>query len=178
MGLFSKKEKTPDYDAIDCEAKKKRMREIFDKTVEKGNEYEILYCYMTTSKFEHGFVFDTNTTSFFYYIVGYRMSDFDLILIQIDSELKEHSEAYHVDMDKIENVSYDPKYHQLCFKYQKGCREYGELLKIGGTNKKTIYGPKNIYQPEEIEKFLDFAEAFRNKLEQKGCKLEKWKRQK
>lgn len=44
MGLFSKKPQVPDYDAVDCEAKKKRMREIFNEAVENGNEYEILYC--------------------------------------------------------------------------------------------------------------------------------------
>ena len=131
---------------------------------------------MTSSKFERGFVFDTNTTSYFYYIVGYRKSDFDVVLIQIDNELKEHTEAYHIDMSKIVNVSYNPKYYQLCFVYEKGSRDYGEILNIEGTDRKTLYGPKNIYQPEEREKFLDFAEAFRSNLEQKGYKLEKWKR--
>lgn len=176
MGLFSKKPQVPDYDAADCEAKKKRMREIFNEAVENGNEYEILYCSMTSSKFEQGFFINTNTTSFFYYIAGYRQSDFSLVLVQIDSELKEHSEAIYIDMDKMANVSYNPKYSQLCFQYQKGYGAYGELLDIGGTSRKTMYGPKNIYQPEEIEKFLNFAEAFRDKLAQKGCKLEKWKR--
>lgn len=28
MGLFSKKPKEPEYDAVDCERKKKRMREV------------------------------------------------------------------------------------------------------------------------------------------------------
>lgn len=176
MGLFSKKPKEPEYDAVDCEAKKKRMREIFNETVEDGESYEILYAYMTTSKFEHGFIFDINTTSFYYYIVGHRKSDFGLVLVQVDSELKEHSEAYHVEMDKVVNVSYNPKYYQLCFQYEKNYGSYGELLKIEGTSAKTMYGPKNIYQLEEREKILDFAEAFRAKLEQKGCKLEKWKR--
>lgn len=58
----------------------------------------------------------------------------------------------------------------------KGSADFGELLNIGGTSSKTLYGPKNIYQPDEIEKFLDFAEAFRVKLEQRGYKLDKWKR--
>ncbi len=74
------------------------------------------------------------------------------------------------------NVSYDPKIYQLCFRYEKNHDNYGELLKIKGTSSKTLYGPKNIYQPEEIEKFLDFAEDFRATLEEKGYKLEKWKR--
>lgn len=131
---------------------------------------------MTSSKFERGFVFDTNTTSFYYYIVGYRKKDFDVVLIQVDSNLGDYSDAYHVEMDKVVNVSYDPKIYQLCFRYEKNHDDYGELLKIKGTSSKTLYGPKNIYQPEEIEKFLDFAEDFRATLEEKGYKLDKWKR--
>jgi len=176
MGLFSKKTKTVEYDAKDCEIKKKRMREIFNETVCDGDTYEILYAFMSTSKYEQGFVFDTNTITFFFYIVGYRKSDFNLVLVQIDSQLKEHSDAIYIDMDNVNNVSYDPKIHQLCFEYKKGSDSFGELLKIGGTTAKTLYGPKNIYQPDEIEKMLDFAEAFRVTLEEKGYKLDKWKR--
>ena len=84
MGLFSKKPQVPDYDQNDCEAKKKRMREIFNGAVEDGDSYEILYGYMSQSKFESGWIFDTNTTSFYFYIIGYRRSDFDIVLIQID----------------------------------------------------------------------------------------------
>lgn len=180
MGLFSKKKKEllPEYDKEDCELKKKRMREIFNKTVENGDSYDILYAYMTSSKFEHGFVFDTNTTSFYYYIVGYRKSDFNVVLIQVDSNLGDYSEACPIDMSKVVNVSYNSKYQQLCFIYEKGSREYGELLNISGTDSKTLYGPKNIYQVEEREKFLDFAEDFRTHLQEKGYKLEKWKREK
>lgn len=176
MGLFSKKPKEPVYDAADCEVKKKRMREVFNEAVKDGDTYEILYASMSSSKFERGFVFDTNTTTFFFYIAGFRQSDFSLVLVQIDAGLQEHAEPFYVNMDNVADVYYDPKIHELCFRYKKGTGDYGELLHIGGTSSKTLYGPKNIYQPEEIEKFLDFAEAFRAKLEQKGCKLDKWKR--
>ncbi|MCI8846581.1 MAG: hypothetical protein HFI04_09480 [Lachnospiraceae bacterium] len=176
MGLFSKKPQVPDYDQNDCEAKKKRMREIFNGAVEDGDSYEILYGYMSQSKFESGWIFDTNTTSFYFYIIGYRRSDFDIVLIQIDQELNEYTEACHIEMGKVANVSYNPKYHQLCLKYEKGYGEYGELLNLGDTSRKTMYGPKNIQQTEERERFLDFAEAFRGTLEQKGFKLDKWKR--
>ena len=46
MGLFSKKTKAVEYDANDCEIKKKRMREIFNETVNDGDTYEILYAFM------------------------------------------------------------------------------------------------------------------------------------
>ena len=176
MGLFTKKPKKPEYDAADCEVKKKRLREIFNEAVKDGDTYEVMYAYMSTTKFERGFVIDTNTTSFFYYIVGYRKSDFNLVLVQIDAKLEQHSDAIYINMDNVCDVSYNTKIHQLCFKYKKGTGSYGELLQIGGTNAKTLYGPKNIYQPEEIEKMLDFVEVFRATLEEKGYKLDKWKR--
>ena len=112
----------------------------------------------------------------FYYIVGFRQGDFSLVLVQIDAALQEHSDPFYVDMDNVGNVSYDPKIHQLCFEYKKCSEDFAELLNIGGTSSKTLYGPKNIHQPDEIEKILNFAEAFRAKLEQKGYKLDKWKR--
>lgn len=176
MGLFSKKPKEPDYDKEDCELKKKRIREIFNEVIEDGDSYEVLYAYMNSSKFEHGLIFDTNTTTFYYYIIGYRKSDSDIVLIQVDNELKEHTEAFHVDMESVVNVSYDPKITKACLQYKKGYGSYGELLDIGDTSRKTLYGPKNINQPEEREKFLDFLEEVRTGLEQKGYKLDKWKR--
>lgn len=176
MGLFSKKPKGPEYDAADCTVKKQKMREIFNEAVKDGDTYEILYAYMSASKFESGFVYDTSTTTFSYYIAGFRQNDFSLVLVQTDAALQNHSEPFYVNMDNISNVSYDPKIHQLCFQYKKGSGDYGELLNIGGTSSKTLYGPKNIHQPDEMERFLDFAEAFRTNLQQKGYKPDKWKR--
>jgi len=176
MGLFSRKPKAPEYDPADCEAKKKRLREIFNETLEDGDSYEILYASMSSSKFERGFVFNTNTTTFYFYILGYRRSDFSVVLIQVDSALENHTEALTIDMDSVVNVSYNPKVSQACLKYRKDYGSFGELLNIGGSSSKTLYGPKNIHQPEEREKFLDFLEAFRAQLEQKGYKLDKWTR--
>lgn len=48
------------------------MRELFNEAVADGDTYEILHATETSSKFEKGFVFNTNTTTFYYYILGYR----------------------------------------------------------------------------------------------------------
>jgi len=176
MGLFSKKPKEPVYDPADCEAKKKRLREIFHEAVEDGDSYEVLYASMSSSKFEQGFFIDTNTTTFYFYVVGYRRSDFQVVLVQVDSTLENHSEAIYIDMDSVVNVSYNPKVSQACLKYRKDYGSYGELLNIGGSSSKTVYGPKNIHQPEERDQFLDFLETFRATLQQKGYKLDKWTR--
>ena len=176
MGLFSKKPKELEYDAEECSRKKARMREMFNEAVPDGGSYELIHATQTSTKFEQGFIFDTNTTTFCFYVMGYRRSDFRIVLIQVDSALEHHSEAVFLDMDSIVNVSYDPKIRKACLEYRKDYGRFGELLDIGGTSSKTMYGPKNIHQPEEKERFLDFLEAFRARLEQKGYKLDKWKR--
>ena len=66
---------------------------------------------------------------FFCYIVGFRQSDFSLVLVQTDADLQEHSDPFYVDMDNIGNVSYEPKVHQLCFKYKKGSDDFGEAFR-------------------------------------------------
>ncbi len=176
MGLFCKKEKEIEYDKEDCVKKKKLLRELFDEKVRQGDTYDILYAYMTSSKYEEGFFINTNTTSFYYYIVGYRKKDGSIVLVQVDSELVNNSEAYFIDMENVVDITYNKKYEQVCLQYKKGYDSYGEILNIEGTDAKTLYGPKNIYQKEEKEKFLDFLEAVREDLIKKGYKVSKWKR--
>lgn len=176
MGAFSKKQKEPEYDAEKCAAKKKRMREMFNEAVEDGDDYEILYATQTSSKFERGFVFDTTTTSFYHYILGYRADFGKVVMVQIDRELTQHSEAVFIDMYSVEGVHYNPKYSQACLKYKKGYGDYGEILNIGDTGSKTMYGISDMVQKEEREKFLDFLEDERSRLINEGYKQEKWKR--
>ena len=47
---------------------------------------------------------------------------------------------------------------------------------MSDTGSKTVAGITNTVQPEEREKFLDFLEELRSRLEQQGHKQEKWKR--
>ncbi|MDE5803041.1 MAG: hypothetical protein K2I22_09030 [Lachnospiraceae bacterium] len=178
MGLFSRKPKELVYDAAECQSKKARMREMFNEAVEEGDSYEILRATETSSKFEHGFVFDTNTTTYYYYILGYRKSDGKVVMVQIDRELKQHSDAFFVDMDAVVGVNYYPKLKQACLIYKKGYGSYGEILNIYDTGSKTAsgIGITNIVQEQEREGFLDFLEGVRSRLEQAGHKQEKWKR--
>ena len=53
---------------------------------------------------------------------------------------------------------------------------YGEQFNISDTGSKTMAGITNTVQAEEREKFLDFLEELRGRLEQQGYKQEKWKR--
>lgn len=176
MGLFSKKPKELVYDAAECQSKKARMREMFNEAVADGDSYEILRATETSSKFERGFVFDTNTTTYYFYILGYRKSDGKVVMVQIDRELKQHSDAFAIDMNAVVGVHYYPKLQQACLIYKKGYGSYGEILNIYDTGSKTVSGIANIVQKEEREAFLDFLEGVRSRLEQAGHKQEKWKR--
>ncbi len=177
MGLFSKKPKELVYDAAQCRMKKERMREMFNEAVEDGDSYEILHVSETTTKFERGFVFDTNTTTFYHYILGYRERDDRAVLVQIDRELTQHSEALAIDMDAVAQAHYNPKYTQASLIYKKGSRDYGEIMDIGDTGSNTMAGIADMVQKEERERFLDYLEGLRSRLEQKGYKQEKWKRE-
>lgn len=176
MGLFSKKPKELAYDQAACQQKKARMRQMFNEAVPEGESYSILHATQTTSKFERGFVFDTNTTTFYHYILGYRESDRQVVLVQVNRELTQHSEAVFLEMNAVVGASYEPKYTQACLHYKKEYPDYGEILDIGDTGSKTMYGIANTVQREEREAFLDFLEGLRARLEQEGFKQEKWKR--
>lgn len=176
MGLFSKKPKELVYDAAECQRKKDRMRQIFQEVVADADSYKIIHATQTTSKFEQGFVFDTNTTTFYHYIVGYRRSDSSILMIEVDRELTQHSDAAAIDMDAVESVSYEPKIQQAFLRYHKKYGPYGEMFNIDDTGSKTVCGIADLVQKEEREDFLDFLEELRGRLEQAGHKQERWKR--
>lgn len=97
-------------------------------------------------------------------------------MVQIDRELTQHTEPFFIDMSMVEKVSYDAKLKQAWLIYRKGYNAYGEQFNISDTGSKTMAGITNTVQPEEREKFLDFLEELRSRLEQQGYKQEKWKR--
>lgn len=176
MGLFSKKPKEVVYDEAECRRKKELMRRMWNEAVEDGGSYELIHAHQTSSKFEQGLIFDTNTTSFYHYIVGYRRSDWSVGMVQVDRELTQHSEPYFVDMSAVVGVSYEAKLQQAWLLYRKNYGEYGEQLNISDSGSKTVAGIASMVQKEEREKFLDFLEELRGRLEREGYKQEKWKR--
>lgn len=176
MGLFSKKPKELVYDAAKCQQKKMIMRQMWNEAVEDGDSYEIIHACQTTSKFEKGFIFDTNTTTYYYYIVGYRRSDNRIGMVQIDRQLTQHTEPFYVDMNAVVGVSYDAKLKHAWLLYRKDYGEYGEKLDISDSGSNSFAGITDMVQKEEREKFLDFLEELRNRLQAEGHKQREWKR--
>lgn len=176
MGLFSKKTKELVYDAANCRQKKEIMRQMWNEAVSDGNTYEIIHACQTDSKFEKGLIFDTNTTTYYHYIVGYRRSDSKIGMVQVDRDLTQHTEPFYVDMNAVEGVSYNAKLKHAWLLYRKNYGAYGEKFDISDSGSKTIAGIADMVQEEEREKFLDFLEELRNRLEIEGHKQERWKR--
>lgn len=176
MGLFSKKTKEVDYDPVACANNKACVRRLFNEAVPDGDSYKIMICSTTTSKFEKGIWIDKTTYTYYFYILGYRRSDNQVVLVQIDSDFTEHSEAFFIDMDAVMDVRCELKGEQAQLVYKKGYGAYGEILNIPDRGRKVAAGPTNYYQKEEREDFLNFLEEYRAVLEKRGCKLSKWKR--
>ncbi len=176
MGFFSKKTKMVEYDKIESERQKKVMREIFNEAVEEGASYKIFLAAELETKFEQGFLIDSNTTTYYYYIFGYREKDKKMIMIQVDAELVNYSHPIFIEIDTLKDITFEKKYDQVCLKYKKEIGSYGEVIKIHDYGKNTICGIANLYQETERNSFLDFLETIREEIEKKGYKLSKWKR--
>lgn len=176
MSLFRKKSKEFVYDKEESEKKKKLIREIFNEAVENGTSYHVFLATELSSKYETGFFINTNTTTYYYYIFGYRESDQSMKMIQVDPELVNYSEPFPILVDTLKDITFEKKYDQVCLQYKKEVGSYGEVLKIHDYDNKTICGIQNLYQEEERQAFLDFLETVRGIMEKNGMKLSKWKR--
>lgn len=176
MGILMRQSKELIYDEAKSRRNLEKMRALFNEAVADGDSYEILHATETSSKFDRGFVLNNTTTTFYHYIVGYRRSDWSVVLVEINREMNFHSSALAIEMDQVVSATYDKKFYQACLLYKKGYKLHGEVLDIGDTGVKTMYGIPNTVQKAEREAFLDFLEALRAKLEAEGHPQEKWKR--
>lgn len=176
MGLFSRKPKPLNINPDISAENKRKMRGLFDAVVEDGSTYRILYAGTSNSTFSRGLVYDTRTTTFHYLIVGYRESDFCVVVIEIDREIENHGAASFIRIEEIQATNYYPKLCQAWLIYKKGHEEYGVKLEIGDCSADSMYGMRNIDQHEEREDFLNFLERYTEALRVKGFRIKPWKR--
>lgn len=166
-----------EYDKVESERQKKIMREIFNKAVSEGETYQIFLVSELSSKYEKGFLFDTNTTTYYYYIFGYREQDKKMYMVQVDPELVNYSHPMEVEIENLKDIRSNKKYDEVCLEYKKEVGMFGEVMKIHDYGKKTLGGISNLYQETERNAFLDFLESVRKEMIEKGYKLSKWKRE-
>ncbi len=179
MGLFSKKAKAPEIDMAASDANKRKMREVFRQTVPEGDSYKIVHAGSSDSTLSSGFFVDTRTTTFHNYIVGYRESDYQLAVVEIDKELTQWAEPVYLAINEVKDVSYEKKYHHIWFIYKESGRGYGLKLGVSDRPANAPYMLPNLKQEGEggdLEQFLDFLEKYSARLSEMGFKVEKWKR--
>lgn len=175
MGLFSKKPKQVMIDHAASEENKRKMREIFDFAVEDAKSYQIIHASSSEQSFDKGFIFDTTTTTFHNFIIGYRESDFQVVVLEIDREIQKHGEPFYIKIDEIKETCYYPKLCQAWLIFKENSI-YGVEMNISDGSSTSAYGMRNVDQAAEREAFLDFLEKYTNELRKKGYKIKPWKR--
>ncbi len=175
MGLFSKKPKEIVIDLNASEENKRKMREMFSSVIEDADTYHIIHASNSDQTFDRGFFIDTRITTFHNFIMGYRESDFQVVLLEIDLEIKKHAEPFYVSINEIKETNYYPKLCQAWLIYKDG-PVYGIKMEIDDVSSTSKYGMHNISQSEEREDFLNFLEKYTDELQRRGFKFKRFKR--
>lgn len=161
MGLFKKKE-PPFLPERDAENKRK-MRALFNDAVENGDEYQLVCMYTSSGKWERGLVWDTHTTTFHFYILGYQPGNPQIILLANNVELTAHGEPVSLNLQEMQSATYYRKLHQLAMEQKKEYippRETGYyIFNIGDKSEKSLF-IKSLRQEEEREGLLALAERY------------------
>lgn len=161
MGLFSKKE--PPYNPEKGAENKRKMRALFNDAVENGDDYQLVSMNTSSSRFEKGFVINTQTTTFHFYILGYQPGNPRILLLVHDPEFTVHGEPVSLNLQEIQDATYYRKLHQLAMHQKKEYippRETGNyIFHIGDASENSLY-IKSLRQEEERQGLLALAERY------------------
>lgn len=91
MGLFGFGKKRYVDETLSTQ-NKKRMRELFNHVVADGDSYQLVYGYSENVKTSNYIVARKTTYEFTSLIIGYRKSDWSIVLVQTTPELEGCSE--------------------------------------------------------------------------------------
>lgn len=160
MGLFRKKE--PVYNEEQGKENKIKMRSIFNKVVKDGDTYQILSAYTTESKYTKGFVYNTNTTTIYSFILGYREQDDQILLLPVDRDLTAFGEYTVIDKGmvkeaKINNIRKLPV--QAAFIFNDQIQDYACIVNFEDSNASSACIP-NIHQEDERLRFIAFVKEY------------------
>ena len=153
MGWFSKKK---EWDVAKSEANKNRLRELFHKTVEEGDSYQVIYGYALEIKNSNYIVARKTTYTYTSLIIGYRESDMSIVLLQTTPELEGCSEAEIFKQDTIKKAKMSTGMYTI---YHQGgmMAGYTQFATLPGNDEKFL---AYVYQPEEYDKFDAFFREF------------------
>lgn len=91
FGLFGGK-KEVELDKAKSDRNKSLMREIFDKKVDNGSEYKIIYAYSEDIGGANFAVLRTVSYKYRSFILGYKKSDLSLVFLEVSPDLTQVGE--------------------------------------------------------------------------------------
>ena len=101
MGLFGKLFKGPQLDMEKSDANAKRMRELFDRAEENGDQYRIIFGYTEdVGWFNYGFVHGSKT-KIGNLIVGWNQSSNTIVVVPTVPDLSAAGEAVYYRRSEI-----------------------------------------------------------------------------
>lgn len=156
MGWFGKKK---EWDIAKSDANKSKLRELFNKAMEDGDSYTILYGYGLNIKNSDYILARKTTYTYTSLIIGYRESDMSIALLQTTPELEGCSEAEIFKKDSIKKAKISTGMYTI---YHQGglMAGYTQFAALAGNDEKYL---AYVYQPEEFEKFNEFFKRFSGK---------------
>lgn len=139
FGLFGGSKKEVEFDKFKSVENKKLMREIFDKKVESGNEYKIIYAYSEDIGGANFAVLRTISYKFRSFILGYRESDLSLVFLEVSPDFSQVGEILVYRPQDVKKT-----------KFIKMMGSY--YLQYGSSLKKEFF---NFFVPETIGDILN-----------------------
>ena len=95
MGLFNLfgGKKTVELDKVKSDENKNRMREIFDRQVDNGSEYKIVYAYSGDVGGANFVVLRTVSYKYRSFILGYKEDNLSLVFLEVSPDLNRVGET-------------------------------------------------------------------------------------
>lgn len=95
MGLFNLfgGKKTVELDKVKSDENKNRMREIFDRQVDNGSEYKIVYAYSEDIGGANFVVLRTVSYKYRSFILGYKEDNLSLVFLEVSPDLNRVGET-------------------------------------------------------------------------------------
>lgn len=153
MGLFGKLFKGPQLDMEKSDANAKRMRELFDRAVENGDQYRIIFGYTEdVGWFNYGFVHGSKT-KIGNLIVGWNQSSNTIVVVPTVPDLSAAGEAVYYRRSEILKA-YRNKYPTDAFIICPDRKTYIGINAYDWLDDEKLY--VYVAQEEELAAFTEF----------------------
>ena len=141
MGLFNLfgGKKTVELDKVKSDENKNHMREIFDKQVDNGSEYKIVYAYSEDIGGANFAVLRTVSYKYRSFILGYKEDDLSLVFLEVSPDLNQVGKALLYKTQDVKKTN-----------FTKMVGAY--YLQYGSSFKKEFF---NFFVPETIDDIVN-----------------------